>query len=451
MGEQKWERVACQPCRRRRQETQIHTCSGHAALGEAARRVGDQLRFSPARNDSEPVPALSLDIVFVGLGAPDNRERLPMPEWRTPGTDTWTRYAIWGPVRDDLKQGKADGWAWVRKKIGERERRAFLHPMTRDVFSAHDLTGMLLSAVRRRATTEPGAASVAADVQALLRSGAKADDQDEEGRTPLHWAAMRQSDPEIARALVGAGAAPEAKDAGGRTPLEHAEGRRESGMVAVLMELMPAVTESPKPQVKSVEAGSATVPAKKRQAKSVRRKTAAKPAATRKPASTKPRPSKQTARARKSPGRTAAKPAATRKPASTKPRPSKQTARARKSPGRTAAKPAARRKPASSKPGPSKAAARARKSPSAAAAVSAKRGRASLHSREADAVPLTRREKRQARKEELRARKEELRARKKELKELRREYAELNTRWWHKALAWVAFVYVGLTVLRNCA
>ena len=104
-----------------------------------------------------------------------------MPEWRKPGTDAWTRYAIWGPVRDDLRQGRAEGWAWVRKKIGEEEQRAFLHPTTHDLFSGQDLTDMLLAALQRRVSTEAEAAAVLEDVDALLRAGATADAKDEEG------------------------------------------------------------------------------------------------------------------------------------------------------------------------------------------------------------------------------------------------------------------------------
>ena len=90
-----------------------------------------------------------------------------MPEWRKPGTDAWTRYPIWGPVRDDLRQGRADGWSWVRKKIGEEEQRAFRHPKTRDLFSGHDLTDMLLDAVQRRVNTD---AEAAADATAASAS-----------------------------------------------------------------------------------------------------------------------------------------------------------------------------------------------------------------------------------------------------------------------------------------
>ena len=46
-------------------KTQVHTSAGHAALDEAARRVGSQLEFSPATNAGEAVPLwVALDIKF---------------------------------------------------------------------------------------------------------------------------------------------------------------------------------------------------------------------------------------------------------------------------------------------------------------------------------------------------------------------------------------------------
>lgn len=46
-------------------KTQVHTSSGHAALDEAALRVGDELVFSPATNEGAAVPAwVSLNISF---------------------------------------------------------------------------------------------------------------------------------------------------------------------------------------------------------------------------------------------------------------------------------------------------------------------------------------------------------------------------------------------------
>ena len=46
-------------------KTQVHTSSGHAALDEAAMRVGDELVFSPATNEGSAVPVwVALDIKF---------------------------------------------------------------------------------------------------------------------------------------------------------------------------------------------------------------------------------------------------------------------------------------------------------------------------------------------------------------------------------------------------
>ena len=142
----------------------------------------------------------------------------------------------------------------MRKKIGERERRAFQHPKTCDLFSEHDLTDMLVSALQSRRVGD--AALRLEDVNGLLKSGAKADAQDEEGRTPLHWAAIRQSDPAIVKALVHAGASPKTKDGRGQSARDYAKERRESAMVAVLGELVPARTRvkksegaSPEPEI----------------------------------------------------------------------------------------------------------------------------------------------------------------------------------------------------------
>ena len=46
-------------------KSQVHTSSGHAALDEAALRVGDELVFSPATNEGSAVPVwVALDIMF---------------------------------------------------------------------------------------------------------------------------------------------------------------------------------------------------------------------------------------------------------------------------------------------------------------------------------------------------------------------------------------------------
>ena len=240
-----------------------------------------------------------------------------MPEWRKPGTDAWTRFAIWGSVRDDVRQGRADGWTWVRKKIGEEEQRAFRHPKTRDLFSDQDLTDMLLGVLQRRASTEADAAAVLADVDALLRAGARADAQDEEGRTPLHWAAVRQSNPEVVRMLESAGAPPGAKDGNGRTALAYAEERRESGMVAALKVLMPAEAAVPKRRVEPITAEIVTREPKERSVAPVEAEPAAQATArqsldrTTPPLATSPSvPRPAVRRKSTSPGSTASRPRA---------------------------------------------------------------------------------------------------------------------------------------------
>lgn len=46
-------------------KTEVHTSSGHQALDDAARKVADELVFSPAINRDKPVPVwVALDIVF---------------------------------------------------------------------------------------------------------------------------------------------------------------------------------------------------------------------------------------------------------------------------------------------------------------------------------------------------------------------------------------------------
>jgi cytohesin len=82
----------------------------------------------------------------------------------------------------------------------------------------------------RGADTGLGSVSMAAldgsdgMVRALLEVGAPADEPDEEGMTPLAWAAA--SDPghaEIVEALLSAGADPNVRAFDGRTPLALAE------------------------------------------------------------------------------------------------------------------------------------------------------------------------------------------------------------------------------------
>ena len=63
------------------------------------------------------------------------------------------------------------------------------------------------------------------------------------------------SGPEVVKALVDAGGALGAEDDGsGRTALDYAKGRRESGMVAALEELVSAATQVSGPRVKPLEA-----------------------------------------------------------------------------------------------------------------------------------------------------------------------------------------------------
>ena len=46
-------------------KTEVHTSSGHPSLDEAARKVGDDLVFSPAYNRDKPTPVwVTLDITF---------------------------------------------------------------------------------------------------------------------------------------------------------------------------------------------------------------------------------------------------------------------------------------------------------------------------------------------------------------------------------------------------
>ena len=79
-------------------------------------------------------------------------------------------------------------------------------------------------------------------VAALGEAGADLDAADEQGRTPLHLVAVFGDDPAIVTALVRAGASLDAQDTRGRTPLEFAETfGEEPAIVAALRE---AVTEA---------------------------------------------------------------------------------------------------------------------------------------------------------------------------------------------------------------
>ena len=59
-------------------------------------------------------------------------------------------------------------------------------------------------------------------IQAGLKCGAGVNDRDSAGRTPLHWAAIVNNNPEVAEALLEADAFVDVKDKGGRTPLHWA-------------------------------------------------------------------------------------------------------------------------------------------------------------------------------------------------------------------------------------
>ena len=62
----------------------------------------------------------------------------------------------------------------------------------------------------------------AADISRCLNTGADPNARDEDGLTPLHYAATESETPAIVTALVRAGSNPNARDEKGRTPLHYA-------------------------------------------------------------------------------------------------------------------------------------------------------------------------------------------------------------------------------------
>jgi len=59
-------------------------------------------------------------------------------------------------------------------------------------------------------------------VQATIRAGAKLDNRDEDGRTPLMYAAEYNENPAVVTTLLNAGAKLDDRDKNGMTPLMHA-------------------------------------------------------------------------------------------------------------------------------------------------------------------------------------------------------------------------------------
>ena len=74
----------------------------------------------------------------------------------------------------------------------------------------------------------------AASVTNCLGDGADPATRDEDGWTPLHWAALNEN-PAVAAALLDAGADPNARDEDGSTPLHYAAERGRSAIVAALL------------------------------------------------------------------------------------------------------------------------------------------------------------------------------------------------------------------------
>ena len=66
-------------------------------------------------------------------------------------------------------------------------------------------------------------AAAVEDVTDCLTSGADIKARDEDGETPLHWAARFNENPAVIAALLDAGADPEARDEAGKTPWDYAK------------------------------------------------------------------------------------------------------------------------------------------------------------------------------------------------------------------------------------
>ena len=59
-------------------------------------------------------------------------------------------------------------------------------------------------------------------IKGLLTKGADVNAREEDGRTPLHWAAWTNQNPEVIEVLLNAGADAKLKDNAGKLPADHA-------------------------------------------------------------------------------------------------------------------------------------------------------------------------------------------------------------------------------------